>query len=39
MPRDWRAYNEALVRRGEILLSLDFVDNYDKELEEMNKHN
>ena len=37
MPRDWKSYNEALVRRGEILLSLDFINNWDKELEEMNK--
>ncbi|GIU71677.1 MAG: hypothetical protein KatS3mg003_1156 [Candidatus Nitrosocaldaceae archaeon] len=33
------AYNidERLIKRGEILLSLDFVDNYEQELEEMNK--
>ncbi|GIU72027.1 MAG: hypothetical protein KatS3mg003_1506 [Candidatus Nitrosocaldaceae archaeon] len=33
------AYNidERLIKRGEILLSLDFVNNYEQELEEMNK--
>ncbi len=30
--------DERLIRRGEILISLDFVENYDKELEAMNKH-
>ncbi len=37
MPRDWKAYNESLVRRGEILLDLDFIESWDKELEMMNK--
>ena len=35
--RNWREYNEKLVRRGELYLSLDFLDNWDKELERMNK--
>jgi len=35
--RDWKEYNEKLVRRGEILISMDFLENWDKELEEMNK--
>jgi hypothetical protein len=33
----WSEYNESLVRRGEILLGFDVIDNWDKELEEMNK--
>lgn len=32
----WSEYNESLVRRGEILLGFDVIDNWDKELEEMN---
>jgi len=34
--RDWRTYNEQLIRRGEILIDLDFVKNWDEELEDMN---
>ena len=33
----WRNYNEKLVKRGEILLSLDFINRIDEELKEMNK--
>lgn len=33
----WSDYNESLVRRGEILLGFDIIDNWDKELEEMNR--
>lgn len=33
----WSEYNESLVRRGEILLGFDVIDNWDKELEEMNR--
>lgn len=33
----WSDYNESLVRRGEILLGFDVIDNWDKELEEMNR--
>lgn len=33
----WSDYNEHLVRRGEILLGFDVLDNWDKELEEMNR--
>ena len=36
MGRDWAGYNEALVRRGEILLDLSFLDRWDAELEGMN---
>ncbi|GBC74567.1 hypothetical protein HRbin05_00609 [archaeon HR05] len=34
---NWHEVDERLIKRGEILVSLDFVKNYDKELEEMNK--
>jgi hypothetical protein len=34
---NWPAYNKSLVRRGEILLGFDVIDNWDTELEEMNK--
>jgi len=33
---DWKAVDERLIRRGELLLSLDFMDGYD-ELEDMNR--
>ena len=33
----WSEYNESLVRRGEILLGFDVIDNWDKELGQMNK--
>lgn len=35
--RDWPAYNAQLVKRGEFLLDLRFVKNWDKELAEMNR--
>ena len=34
---NWREYNYSLVKRGEFLLDLEFVENWDKELLEMNK--
>lgn len=34
--RDWKSYNDQLVKRGELLIDLDFVKNWEKELEEMN---
>jgi len=34
--RNWREYNEKLVKRGELLISLDFLDSWDEELKEMN---
>ena len=34
--RDWRIYNERLVRRGEFYLSLDFLDQWDELLDRMN---
>jgi len=35
--RNWKRINEALVRRGELLLDLDFVKGWEKELEAMNE--
>jgi len=29
---DWKAVNERLIRRGGLLLSLDFLDGYEDEL-------
>jgi hypothetical protein len=29
---DWSAVDERLIRRGELLLSLDFLEGYDFEL-------
>lgn len=34
--RNWKEYNEALVRRGEILLDMDFIDSWPDELAKMN---
>ncbi len=34
--RNWRKYNESLVRRGEILLDMDFIDTWPDELAKMN---
>jgi len=36
--RNWNKYNESLIRRGEILLDFDAIDNWDIELEKMNKN-
>lgn len=33
----WSVYNQSLVRRGEILLGFDVINNWDNELKEMNK--
>lgn len=33
----WSKYNQSLVRRGEILIGFDVIDNWDKELKQMNK--
>ena len=35
--RNWSLYNESLVRRGQVLLDFDVIDNCYKELEIMNK--
>ena len=34
---DWRLVDERLIRRGELLLSLDFLESYDFELNVMNE--
>lgn len=34
---NWNKYNESLVKRGEVLLDFDVIDNWDSELEKMNK--
>jgi len=36
--RDWTEYNKQLVKRGEIFLDLDWVKNWNKELEAMNRN-
>src|SRR6478609_5706121 len=33
----WSAYNQSLVRRRELLIGFDVIDNWDSELKEMNK--
>jgi transposase len=35
--RDWSAYNDALARRGEIFLGLDAVEEWEEELNAMNR--
>ncbi|MGN6624803.1 MAG: hypothetical protein ACTHKK_11730 [Candidatus Nitrosocosmicus sp.] len=34
---NWPSYNQSLVRRGQILLGFDVINNWDTELKEMNK--
>jgi hypothetical protein len=34
---NWPVYNQSLVRRGEIFLGFDVINNWDTELKEMNK--
>jgi hypothetical protein len=34
--RDWKGYNEALVKRGSIFIDLDFVADWSRELKSMN---
>ena len=36
MPTDWRKTDERLIRRGELILELGFVENYQAELDAMN---
>ena len=35
--KNWKEIDERLIRRGEILLDLEFLENWDKELEKMNR--
>ena len=34
---NWKKYNKSLVKRGEVLLDFDVIDNWDTELEKMNE--
>jgi hypothetical protein len=34
---NWNKYNDSLVKRGEVLLDFDVIDNWPTELEKMNK--
>jgi hypothetical protein len=34
---DWRKYNESLVKLGELYLTLSFLENWDGDLEKMNR--
>jgi hypothetical protein len=34
---NWSTYNQSLVRRGELVIAFDIIDNWDTELKEMNK--
>ena len=36
MNRNWKKYNESLVRRGEIMLSFDAIESWNTELKKMN---
>ena len=33
---NWNKYNKSLVKRGEVLLDFDAIDNWDSELKKMN---
>ena len=33
---NWHDYNESLVRRGEVILGFDVLDDWNKELKSMN---
>ena len=33
----WSVYNQSLIRRGELLLAFYVIDNWDKDLKQMNK--
>jgi len=35
--RNWKEYNDQLVRRGEFYISLDFMDNWENEVKSMNE--
>jgi len=36
---DWSSYNNAPVRRGELVLDFDVIDNWKNELKKMNHGN
>ena len=35
--RNWQEYNEALVKRGEMYLTFDFLESWERDLEELNR--
>ncbi len=35
--KSWHDYNESLIERGRVLIDLDFIRSYNKEIENMNK--
>ena len=35
--RNWQEYNETLVKRGEMYLTFDFLEHWDKDLEKLNR--
>lgn len=35
--RDWRGYNEKLVRRGELYFAFEFLDSWAKDIAQMNE--
>ena len=35
--RSWKEYNESLVRRGEVLLDFDLLDEWGEELRKVNR--
>jgi hypothetical protein len=37
MKRNWKEYNNKLVKRGEFYLTMDFIHYWDEELAQMNK--
>lgn len=37
MKRDWKKYNQELVKRGELLFDLGFLEGWKRELKRMNR--
>jgi hypothetical protein len=35
--RDWQEYNESLVKRGEMYLTFDFLDSWERDLDKLNR--
>jgi phosphopantetheinyl transferase len=35
--RDWREYNESLVKRGELYFTLSFLENCDRDQDKINR--
>ena len=35
--RDWKEYNEQLIRRGEFYINPTFLETWDEEIEKLNK--